>query len=106
MFVGPCILQVQSLRLVLKRQTGLCQSAAHACMPYRLETAGWTAAVLSDAIAATMGRLPATTVTGLPLGSIKSWVRGKLCVLSFADVMWWVMRGTAWARTKGPMVWS
>ncbi len=62
------------------RQAGLSTPAAHASVPYRLEAAGWTAAVLSDAVAAAMGRLPATQPSGLPLSPINSWVRGKPCV--------------------------
>ncbi len=47
--------------LMLLHVTGGWESAAtaRACLPYWLETAGWLAALLADATAAAVGRLPA-----------------------------------------------
>ncbi len=78
--------QVLSFGLVHKRQVGLPTSTVQACLPYWLETAGWAAAVLSDAAAAAMGRLPATKSSRLPLSPIKSWVRRKPYAMPCANV--------------------
>ncbi len=51
------MLQLLSL-LPLKGGPGSA-ATARACLPYWLETAGWLAALLADATAAAMGRLPA-----------------------------------------------
>ncbi len=59
-------------------------ATARSCLPYWLETAGWAAALLSDATAAAMERLPATVRTrsehvlstvGLPVcNDVKGWL--------------------------------
>ncbi len=47
-----------------KKAFALPKETVVACLPHWLEAAGWTAALMSDATAAAMGRLPATPRTG------------------------------------------
>ncbi len=55
----------------------LSAATAQACLPYWLETAGWLAALLSDAAAAAMGRMPATprpeTLYSKMHGAVGGW---------------------------------
>ncbi len=51
-------------------------ATAQACLPYWLETAGWLAALLSDAAAAAMGRLPATPRPETPYSKMHASVGG------------------------------
>ncbi len=48
----------------MEEASALPAAVARACLPYWLEAAGWAVALLSDATAAAMGRLPATPRTG------------------------------------------
>ncbi len=41
-------------------------ATTRACLPHWLEAAGWAVALMSDATAAAMGRLPATQRGGPP----------------------------------------
>ncbi len=48
-------------------------ATARACLPHWLEAAGWAAALMSDATAAAMGRLPSTRREGVPMHALQ-WV--------------------------------
>ncbi len=53
-------LMVLSLLPKMEDANSLPPVTARACLPYWLEAAGWAAALMSDATAAAMGRLPST----------------------------------------------
>ncbi len=58
---------VQSLLPKTKYADSLPAATARSCLPHWLEAAGWAAALMSDAAAAAMGRLPSTWREGLPV---------------------------------------
>ncbi len=70
----------QLVRGLLHNQTeasALPAATARACLPYWLEATGWAVALLSDATAAAMGRLPATKRTN-SRSPLDQTVRGTL----------------------------
>ncbi len=58
-----------------KAAASLPAATARACLPYWLEAGGWAAALMLDATAAAMGRLPNTEYRAGPISSSDSWVR-------------------------------
>ncbi len=51
---------MQSLLPTTEHADSLPAATARSCLPHWLEAAGWAAALMSDATAAAMGRLPST----------------------------------------------
>ncbi len=56
-------------------------ATARACLPHWLEAAGWAVALMSDAAAAAMGRLPATQQRKADINSVVESVVGCRTVL-------------------------
>ncbi len=69
-------------------------ATALACLPYWMETAAWAAALLSDAMAAAMGRLPSSEPRTKGLSKIDTIVR-RPCIRAG------VVKKNLWERNCG-----
>ncbi len=82
--------------LTVRPALTLAPAIARACLPYWMEMAAWAAALLSDATAAAMGRLPSSEPPNPLRSKIDNMVRGPYMRTGIVPRTWVLYTGCGW----------